>query len=47
MTQATHPDKELVRKVMTRQRVERRPPMTPEQARTELGWKLIRDERPR
>lgn len=41
----THPNKELVRSVMAQHRAERTAPLTPEQFREQLGWKLIQDEK--
>lgn len=41
MPKSNHPPKELVRKVMARQREQREPPLSPEQLRRELGWELI------
>lgn len=40
---ATHPPKELVRSVMAQHRAERTAPLSPEQFREQLGWKLIQD----
>ena len=45
MSSTTHPNKELVRSVMAQHRAERTPPMTPEQFKRELGWKLLADAR--
>lgn len=42
------PTKEQVRKWMEQRQVEHKPPPTPEQIRTELGWDLIKvEKRPR
>lgn len=44
MTQTTHPTKEQVRELMAKN-WKARVPLTPEQARTELGWEMLKDER--
>ncbi len=41
MVQTTHPTKEQVRALMLRRTRDHTPPPTPEQIRSELGWKLI------
>ncbi|WP_295991701.1 hypothetical protein [Rugamonas sp.] len=41
MTTTTHPTKELVRAVMVQHRADRTPPMSPEQFKRELGWKML------
>ena len=41
---ATHPDKQLVRDLMQKRREENAPPLTPEQVREQLGWRLVQDE---
>lgn len=40
-TQTTHPSKEAVRRLMQQRRQEHTPPPTPEQIRTQLGWRLL------
>lgn len=47
MTQTTHPPKERVREYLERHRAEKTPPISPEQARRELGWQMIKDEKKR
>lgn len=42
---ANHPSKELVRAVMAQHRAEGAAPLTPEQFRQQLGWKLIQDSK--
>jgi len=44
MASVTHPDKQRVRDLMQQHREERTPPLTPEQVREQLGWRLIQDE---
>lgn len=44
MTQVSRPPKEQVRELMERHAKDRTPPLTPEQFRQELGWKILRDE---
>jgi hypothetical protein len=39
------PDKKTVREWQEKNREEHRPPVTPEQARRELGWDLIPDNK--
>jgi hypothetical protein len=43
--QTTHPSKEAVRQLMQRHREERTPPLSPEEFREQLGWKMLKDER--
>lgn len=42
MTQTTKPTKEQVRAVLAQHRAERTPPLTPEQFREQLGWRMLR-----
>jgi hypothetical protein len=37
----THPDKHQVRALMAQHRADRTPPLSPEQFREQLGWKLL------
>jgi hypothetical protein len=45
MHQTSKPDLELVRNWMQQRHVAVTPPPSPEQVRTELGWKLVEAER--
>lgn len=47
MTAVTHPDKQVVRDWLKREVAAKRPPMSPEEVRRQLGWKLIENERTR
>lgn len=47
MPTTTRPSNQQVRDFMARRRTAGTPPPTPEQIRTELGWKLIQAERGR
>ncbi len=39
------PTKEQVRQWQEKNRAEKRPPVSPEQARRELGWDLLKDDK--
>lgn len=41
LTPVTHPTRQQVRDWMQQRQVERTPPPTPEQIRTQLGWGLL------
>jgi hypothetical protein len=45
--QITHPDKQAVRDWMRREVAAKTPPPTPERIREQLGWNLIKDDKPR
>lgn len=40
-TLVTHPSKEAVRRLLQQRRATRSPPLSPEQIRAQLGWRLI------
>ena len=42
MTLVKKPTKERVRDLLQQHRAEKTPPLTPEQFREQLGWKLLR-----
>lgn len=39
------PTKEKLREWQRRNREEKRPPVTPDQARRELGWDMLKDDK--